>query len=301
MKEQAVDDVFGDAAPLRAAIMVASGEAGNPYLAEEIDRLIARVRPTADPPDFASANAILPSPPDIAPISGPIGLVIETRRHMCLPAAVREVVSRCNIPVQVMHGRANQDYVHHSLGALMDRGQVIPTRLNADRINGKTYNGLLLSRAFWDAFAGRNKIFIFQTDSMLCRKSRYSLSDFIEFDYIGSRRQRKCACGLVHAGGNGGFSLRDWGMSVRVLDRYMPERWMAGEDDFFPLFMEAEGARVARAEDSDRFCGQRWFQRGCFGLHKPNFRKLRLAADILRYEPGAWRLLSPIEKRLARN
>ena len=290
----------GDAAHLHAALEASAGDVDALEAHAALEALLARVRPTPDRPDFEAASTICP-PPASSPFAGPVALIVETRRHLNLPFVVRQVARRCDVPVQIMHGVSNEAFVRERLADLIAERRVLLTRLGANRLSGKIYNGLFLSERFWEAMQGRGKIFTFQTDSMLCQNSEKNLENFIEFDYIGSRRPPGQGCGLVFGGGNGGVSLRDWGRSVRALRRFEPRRWQAGEDDFFPLFLEADGARVATADDSDRFCGQRWFQPGCFALHKPNFRKARLAASILFYEPGAWRLLGPIERRLARS
>lgn len=294
-------DKMGDAAPLRTALVAANNNIANKDVRNALEAVYSRVRQVPDAPDLAAAAGICPAPSSDALLHGLIGLIVETRRHRNLPFVVRQVVNRCNVPVQLVHGSNNAAFVQLHLADLIATGQVLPTMLATERLNGSTYNGLFLSRAFWEVIRGRGKVFIFQTDSMLCRNSAHKLADFLDFDFIGSRRPRVVGCGLAFHGGNGGFSLRDWKRSTLALDRFEPERWPAGEDAFFPLFMEADGGRVARGEDSDRFCGQRWFEKGCLGLHKPNFRKLRLAIAILSYEPGAWRLLPPIEKRLAKS
>lgn len=271
---------------------------GDVRVREALDQVLGRLHPVPDRADVAAAAALMPEPR--AGMAGPIGLIVETRRHLNLPFVVRQVVQRCGIPVQLMHGPGNAAFVHARLGDLIDSGQVITSLLGGDRLNGSAYNGLFLSRAFWHAMLGRGKVFVFQTDSMLCHRSVHRLENFLDFDFIGSRRRLGGERGHVLGGLNGGFSLRDWDRSVYALENFAPERWPAGEDDFFPFFIEACGGRVARAAESDRFCGQRWFERGCFGLHKPNWRKPRLAIAVLGYEPGAWRLVTPIEKRLAR-
>lgn len=299
MDQQSSRTADWDGASLSAALAAAAGDIEDRQVQDALEAILARVRPTIDPPDFAAARAVCPRPASAPETERPLGLIVETRHHRNLPFVVRQVVKRCKIAVQVMHGPGNGAFVHDRLADLIASGMVIPTELAPDRLNGSMYNGLFLSRPFWDAIAGRGKILVFQTDSMLCNMSGYKLDDFLEFDFIGSRFPTG-GCGLAFRGRIGGFSLRDWKRSAEALERFMPERWPTGEDLFFSLFIDADGGRVSDDEDSDRFCGQRWFRKGCFALHQPNFRKPRLAMSVLSYEPGAWRLVTPIERRLAR-
>lgn len=263
-----------------------------------IDDLVGGMRPSMDPPDLAGAAAICPSAPPGPVTKETIGLVVETRCHRNLPVEVRNVIHRCKVRVQIMHGLDNAEFIHRRLGDLIDTGQVVTTKLKTSGLNGSIYNGLFLNPTFWHAVAGRGKILVFQTDAMLCRRAAYNLDNFAKFDFIGSRREAVPGSGLTFSY-NGGLSLRDWRLTTEVLNKFPPQGWKGGEDDYFPLFMALNGGRVSDPDACDRFCGQRHFMRGCFGLHKPNFRNARLAAVILAYEHRAWRLLTPLEKRLA--
>lgn len=287
-----------DAAPLRAAFLAAQGNKDAADVQAAFDGLLAQAGSTRDTPDFETAAQICPVPVE-GRFDGLMGLIVETRCHRNLPFVVRQVIRRCDMPVQIIHGPDNRDFIQDRLGDVIESGQVVLSALGSDRLSGATYNGLFLSPRFWEALAGRGKILVFQTDAMLCRRSTYGIWDFMGFDYIGSRRPPRDGVGFLTGGGNGGLSLRDWTLTLKALNSFDPHRWPGGEDGYFSLFIDAVGGRVSTPEESDRFCGQRWFQRGCFGLHKPNFRKPRLALAILHYEPRAWRLLAPIEKRLA--
>jgi hypothetical protein len=289
------------AALLKNALASAHDDASDERVRDVLGHVLASVKPAPDEANFEAATALMPKPLPRVPTNEPFGLILETRQHLNLPFVVRQVVSHCAGPIQLMHGPGNAAFVEARLGDLIAEGRVVPTLLGSDRLNGAAYNGLFLSRAFWDAMLGRGKVFVFQTDSMLCRRSINRLEDFLDFDFIGSRRHAGSNRYHMPIGVNGGFSLRDWQRSVRALERFEPNLWPAGEDYFYPLFIEVDGGRVANSAECDRFCGQRWFTPGCFGLHKPNFRKLRLAAAILSYEPGAWRLVTPVERWLARN
>ena len=291
-------DSTGPAANLQAVLHEALGNTGHPMVRAAIDNLVAGMVPSVDPPDLAGAAKICPPAYPGTATKDTIGLIIETRCHRSLPAVVRDVIRRCNIRVQLMHGLENSEFIFRRLGDLIEEGRLITTKLNTRGLSGSIYNGLFLNSAFWQAVAGRGKILVFQTDAILCRRSVYRLDDFSEFDFIASWRNPVPGSGLTFSF-CGGLSLRDWSLTTEVLDRFSPEGWRGGEDDYFPLFMAMNGGHIADPDACDRFCGQRHFIRGCFGLHQPHFRNSRLAAAVLAYEPRAWRLITPIEKRLA--
>ena len=64
------------------------------------------------------------------------------------------------------------------------------------------YSRLLAHPKFWQAMHA-DKVLIFQTDSVLCSASPFSVDDFLAYDYIGAPWIQ-----ANHAVGNGGLSLR---------------------------------------------------------------------------------------------
>ena len=68
--------------------------------------------------------------------------------------------------------------------------------------NVSKYSLLLARPEFWEALHAE-KVLIFQTDSVLCSRSAFTIDDFLAYDYVGAP--------WVHvdrAVGNGGLSLR---------------------------------------------------------------------------------------------
>lgn len=198
----------------------------------------------------------------------PIGLIVETRAHPNLEPVVRQVLD-LGIVVQIVHGTDNADFVATTFAPEIAAGQIRTTPIAYQSLGRDDYNGLLMSRVFWDALYGRGKILVFQTDAILCPQSAYDLRDFLEFDYIGSAWGRARNRGIVVDGGNGGLSLRDWHRSVECLERFPPNIWWSGgEDSYFCFHIDLIGGRVAHPKDAARFGSQFWFRQNSFGAHK---------------------------------
>jgi hypothetical protein len=220
------------------------------------------------PIDLSCARKAVADKAAQAPTDAPLGIIVETRCHPNLDPVVRQVLDQ-GINIQIIHGTNNGEFVASCFGAEIASGRVKTTQLDYETLGREEYNGLLLSKEFWDMLHGRGKILIFQTDALLCSKSKYRLRDFLEFDYIGSAWGRARRRGIVVDGGNGGLSLRDWQLSVECLDRFPPNTWWGGgEDTYFCFHINLIGGRVALPEESARFGSQFWFTENSFGAHK---------------------------------
>ena len=228
------------------------------------------------------------------------GVIVETRPLPALEHSVLSVVKKCQIPVQIFHSSANLDFIMNSrVAALVAAGTVILTPLNVPKkiaIDG--YNALLLSQDFWEAMIERQKVLIFQHDSLCCTNSPFVASDFFKFDYVGAPWRRQRPVGLIIDGGNGGFSLRDWEKSIECLKRFSPVAWPGGEDGFFAFHLDLMGAVVARMEDCALFATQGRFTDLTFGAHKIGLLNDEDLKKFIAYSPEALNIFPHLTRRL---
>lgn len=197
------------------------------------------------------------------------GVIVETREHPALEYVIGHFSEQLGISIQLFHGPANESFIRNSkISKLLEEGKVVLTKLEVETFSPVEYNELFLSRSFWRAQKGRKKILVFQTDAVLCSRSEYHLSSFLDFDYIGSKWPRRRPVGLVVDGGNGGLSLRDWHKSVECLDRFSPSLWPGGEDGYFAFHMDLIGGRIGKGDECAKFSTQGAFLRKSFGAHK---------------------------------
>lgn len=78
--------------------------------------------------------------------------------------------------------------------------------------NSSSYSKLLSSKRFWFALKAQH-ILIFQTDSVLCSMSPWSIGDFLRYDYVGAPWIDRWYGMDI---GNGGLSLRKTKTMIRV-------------------------------------------------------------------------------------
>jgi len=233
----------------------------------------------------------------LAPADKPVddtvwGVIVETREHPALEFIINQFSEQLGIGIQLFHGTANESFIMESkIAELIEQGKVKLTPLESKTLSLGDYNALFLSTAFWDSQLGREKILVFQTDAVLCANSDYQLSDFLGFDYIGSKWPRKRPVGMIIDGGNGGLSLRDWHKTVECLDRFSPKLWPGGEDGYFAFHMDLMGGRVGRDDECSRFSTQHEFLCRSFGGHKLGDLDLLSLERFSQYCPAVRQIL----------
>ncbi|MEO0436654.1 MAG: DUF5672 family protein [Pseudomonadota bacterium] len=198
------------------------------------------------------------------------GLICETRCHGKIVEVVENVAAVTGAPIQLFHGRENRDFLQNSrLKALIRRERLLLTELNLpEQIGQHDYNRLLLTKRFWELVRARRKVLVFQIDSLCCIRSDFTVKDFLSYDYIGSCWSRDRPIGLKIDGGSGGFSLRDWPLTMACLEHFCADRWPGGEDGFFAFHVDLLGGAVASMDAAARFSTQDFYRSRSFGCHQ---------------------------------
>jgi hypothetical protein len=238
---------------------------------EHLADVYQRLNNIGSAPDFVSIRESLPSrePTRIDSDSPVLGVIVETRRHPALEFVVSNFSRTLKIPIQLFHGTGNLEFIMSgAISVLVREGKVHLVELRIQDLGARSYNALLMTKGFWTLMGSRNKVLVFQTDAIACEQSEYRLSDFLSFDYIGSKWPRQRPVGLLIDGGNGGLSLRDWKKSYECLLRFPPENWTGGEDGYFAFHIDLMGGEVGRDTDCAQFCTQHDFLYRSLGAHK---------------------------------
>lgn len=266
------------------------GIARDEITGEHLSHVYRRLKILPGAPNFSQIAEILPkhAPRFPAANSAIVGVIIETRRHPKLEPLVSSFSRALNIPIRLFHGTENLDWLMSgSIATLVKNGHVNLVQLEAGSLDASRYNALLLIPAFWDLIGTQNKILVFQTDTVLCSGSEYTLSDFLSFDYIGSKWQRRRPIGIRADGGNGGLSLRDWRKSYECLSRFPPQRWTGGEDGYFAFHLDIMGGRIGRDGDCAKFSTQYEYLAKSFGAHDISWLDRESRKEFIKYCPEA--------------
>jgi len=199
-----------------------------------------------------------------------LGVIVETRKHVDLEFVVINFIETTGLRVQLYHGNDNVAFILNSkIRNLIEQNKVFLTQLDLSTLSESYYNAIFLDENFWLSMKGRNKILIFQTDSVLCKNTDYNFTHFEHCDYIGAKwRYRLRPNGLIIDGGVGGFSYRDFNLSIECLKRFSSKNWQGGEDCYFAFHIELIGGKVGNSIECAKFCTQNEFKYKSIAAHQ---------------------------------
>jgi hypothetical protein len=210
-----------------------------------------------------------------------VAVIVEPRQHPYLVKVVKNFID--NLPdewyIKIFHGlNAKQFILDSELKPYIESGKILLQRLSVDNLNAYTYSDLFKTTKFWEDCLGEN-ILIFQTDSILCSKSKFKIDDFLDFHYIGSAWSN--SFGENTHGGNGGLSFRKASSMIECINKYPPVpssnhppfdinkfNPQSGEDVYFIQALKLLNKKIGSRTDCLKFGVQHFFSYNSFGAHK---------------------------------
>ncbi len=220
------------------------------------------------------------------------GLIIETRKCTELKFVIRNFFEELNRPLILITSELNYHLIKDNYFQEMMRLSLLKIIfIKYNSLSSSDYNKLLLSKRLWAQILFK-KVLIFQTDSLICKNSDYSISDFLHFDCIGPAWDRNRPIGLVIDGGSGGFTLRDVKLSIDILSMFSVDNWPGGEDGFYAFYFDLIGAKVGRFEDCLKFCTQEFFAKKSYGCHKVELLKKESRINFYKYETNITKIMN---------
>jgi len=210
-----------------------------------------------------------------------VAVIIEPRQPPYLVKVVKNFID--NLPdewyIKIFHGlNAKQFILDSELKPYIESGKILLQRLSVDNLSSYEYSDLFKTTKFWEDCLGEN-ILIFQTDSILCSKSKFKIDDFLDFHYIGSAWS--ISFGENTHGGNGGLSFRKASSMIECINKYPPVPTSnhppfdinkfnphSGEDIYFIQALKLLNKKIGSRTDCLKFGVQHFFTYNSFGAHK---------------------------------
>lgn len=209
-------------------------------------------------------------------------VIVEPRQHELLQYVCENYdrIMDSSWDLYVFHGKSNGDFAKEATKNINKR-RVYLLPLETDNLTGEEYNTLFKQSSFWNQVKAEN-ILVFQTDSVLCGASKYTIYDFTKYDYIGCESydgvigNSKGAWGnkdpeeylTTHFYGIGGLSFRTKSFMMKCIRDNPDVRTTYPEDVFFSNCVAKSNRRPAEGADLAKFCTQRKFTQESFGAHK---------------------------------
>ena len=241
-----------------------------------------------------AAPAGTPAAPAGTPEHASAMVIVEPRKHKHM----RHVVENfdANMPPEydlyVFHGKSAEAFVRDATSGVRRR-RVHLRPLDTDNMTADQYNAFFKDpAAFWGRIDAEN-ILIFQTDAVLCGRSRQSIRDFEQLGYIGCAYDARAGAG-THWGkdafwGVGGLSFRKKSAALACLARLKAPDTTTPEDVFFSNCVEAgHGLKPRDGLQLSSFCSQNNFIAHSFGAHRIHDMMAKdQLAEFLQYCPEA--------------
>ena len=170
-------------------------------------------------------------------------------------------------PIQIFHGKANQNFIQNStLAPLIQSGKIILTLMYVAYGKYET-NRLLTDAKFWKRVRGE-KILFFQIDSVMCSNSPHKVSDFLQYDYVGAPWDLSWfSFSKVDLVGNGGFSLRSRSKLLDLLD-LVPYKPRMPEDVWYSQNLRRVNGSVAPVNVAKTFAVESIYYERPLGVHR---------------------------------
>jgi hypothetical protein len=226
-------------------------------------------------------------------------IIIEPRRHKALWFVLENVLQNLSEDWKIVlfHGIKNENYAQ-DVAKKLNTSRLQLVKLPVDNLNGWSYSKYLSQKSIIYDYIDTKYFLVFQTDSMILKKNKHKMNEFLEMDidYVGGP-WKVTNYFLTHIRGhigNGGFSLRKTSAMKNVMEVHP---WDPGdiwhEDLYFTRPIEGHPLKKPAYDKAKEFCVDEVFHEEALAVHKPwdhehynNLKDLYPEIEILRQLQG---------------
>ena len=198
-------------------------------------------------------------------------IIVEPRRHKALSFVLHNFLTNLSDEweIIVFHGNKNLEYIRAILDTTLSeyKSRIRLHNLNVDDLRIPDYNALLKSIYLYDKIP--SEIFlVFQTDTMIFKKHKELLNNFMQYDYVGApwSQSMPWARGRYTVG-NGGLSLRKKSKMIEIIKTNVP--LPALNEDCFFSYPKHVILNKPSPDEAMKFSIETIFSTITFGCHKP--------------------------------
>lgn len=204
-----------------------------------------------------------------------VAVLIELRRDAQIVPHLMHMMRMLDSdwPFRIYHSKENADFFQARLfREHILSGKLTLVQMNVD-LSHKEVSNFLAHRALWDNLAPAKHVLLFQTDSIICSRSEARVEDFFEYDFVGAPVHERFHGDLEDRFMNGGFSLRNREMVLKVIESFLPfsdpdNDIFHHEDQFFARRMRELGANLPPREIAMQFSVESVYYPTPLGIHQ---------------------------------
>jgi hypothetical protein len=210
-------------------------------------------------------------------------VIVEPRKHKAIEFVINNVCECLSMEWNIIffHGSNNEDYVKNIIyknDLFKDRVKLV--NLNIDNLDIIEYSKLFATKSIIYDHISSDIFLVFQTDSIIFKKNKDIINDFLEYDYVGApwiitAYTFTKNCSYI---GNGGFSLRrkskmleiidkvEWNKANTFCDKYYNNIY---EDLYFSTNYDNIIVNKPEYNKALTFCVDEAYNEVTFACHKP--------------------------------
>ena len=202
-------------------------------------------------------------------------IIIEPRRHKALWFVLDNALTNLSEDWKIVlfHGTMNEDYAQ-DVAKKLNTNRLQLVKLPVDNLNGWTYSKYLSQKGIIYDYIDTKYFLVFQTDSMILKKNKHKMKEFIDMDidYVGApwKQVNYYMTDVRGHIGNGGFSLRKTSAMKNIME---VNPWDPGdiwhEDLYFTKPIQGHPLKKPSYDKAKEFCVDEVYHDAPLAIHKP--------------------------------
>lgn len=210
-------------------------------------------------------------------------IIIEPRKHKAIEFVLTNVCECLSNEWGIIffHGDNNEEYVKNIINSNnLLKSRINTININIDNLDLIEYSKLFATKSVIYDYITAEIFLVFQTDSMIFKKNKELIYDFLNYDYVGSPWLITNYLPTKNASyiGNGGFSLRRKSKMLEIIENVKWNRTNVFseiyydniyEDLYFSTNYDSIIINKPEYKKTMTFCVDEVFNDITFACHKP--------------------------------
>ena len=196
-------------------------------------------------------------------------IIVEPREHKALPYVLENFLNNLSDDWSfiIFHGNLNLKFIINIINEKLSKhvNRISLINLNVDNLTIDDYNNLLKYNKKFYSYIPTETFLIFQTDSIIFKKYKHVINNFLHYDYVGAPWNHFPYNKNEYVG-NGGLSLRKKSKMLEIMKKQGKNDYP--EDVYFSCY-DSVSIHKPTFNDASLFSIEEIFSEMSFGCHKP--------------------------------
>lgn len=197
-------------------------------------------------------------------------IIVEPRQHKALLFVLNNFLENLSYEwnIIIFHGINNYDFLINIINKHLLKyiERISLKNLNVDNLKREEYNKMFITNIEFYNHIPTEIFLVFQTDSMILKKNKNLINNFLNYDYVGAPWQWYIFNKFNV--GNGGLSLRKKSKMLEIIEKSKNYLQQENEDIFFSC-NELVTLNKPSIEEAKLFSIEHIFSDISFGCHQP--------------------------------